>query len=421
MIREIPSKMAIALHCEAAMSQIELRHGIFLPPFHPNEENPTQCLERDLDLIVRLDKLGFQEAWIGENHSAGYEIISSPEIFIAFAAERTRHIRLGTGVVSLPYHHPMMTADRIVQLDHMTRGRVMFGAGPGLLASDAIMMGIDPMTQRDRMAEALDAILRLFKGEIVTEKTDWYTMEGTRLHLLPYTKPHPEVAVVSAITPSGGRLAGKYDLGMICVAATNPFGYDALASNWQIACDVAGEHGRKMDPARLRLVGPIHIAETREKAFHNARFGFERYLNYLNNNQRRFVVPDGQDPLEWFVENKFGVVGTPDDAIALIERLQSKQGEFGVFLQQAHNWADWEETKRSYELYARYVMPHFNRDNRPRAESYDWCTEHRDELSEKRSAAARAMFDKHEAEQRAARPSQEIPAMRRPPGGREAW
>src|SRR5207248_10533950 len=139
-----------------------------------------------------------------------------PGISTASAAERTRHIRLGTGVISLPYHHPMMTADRIVQLDHMTRGRVMFGAGPGLLASDAIMMGIDPMTQRDRMAEALDAILRLFKGEIVTEKTDWYTMDGTRLHLLPYTKPHPEVAVVIAVTSFGVRLAGNYVLSLIC-------------------------------------------------------------------------------------------------------------------------------------------------------------------------------------------------------------
>jgi limonene 1,2-monooxygenase len=395
------------------MSEINLRHGIFLPPFHPNEENPTQCLERDLDLIVHLDRLGFHEAWIGEHHSAGYEIISSPEIFIAFAAERTRHIRLGTGVISLPYHHPMMVADRIVQLDHMTRGRVMFGAGPGLLASDAIMMGIDPMTQRDRMAESLDAILRLFKGEIVTEQTDWYTMEGARLHLLPYTKPHPEVAVVSAVTPSGGRLAGKYDLSMICVAATNPFGYDALASNWQIACDIAAEHGRSMDPSRLRLVGPMHLAETRQKAFENARWGFERYLGYLNNNQPRFIVPNGEDPLEWFVENKYGVCGTPDDAIALIERLQAKQGEFGVFLQQAHNWADWEATKRSYELYARYVMPHFSKANAPREGSYQWCGDNRAEFGAKRQAAAKAMFDKHEAEQRA--------AVARPSRGREAW
>ena len=173
------------------MSLINLRHGIFLPPFHPNEENPTQCLERDLELMAWLDKLGFHEAWIGEHHSAGFEIISSPEIFIAFAAERTRNIRFGTGVVSLPYHHPMMVADRIVQLDHMTRGRVMFGAGPGLLAGDAIMMGIDPLTQRDRMAEAIDAILRLFRGEIVTEKTDWYTMEGAGCTCCPTPSPIP--------------------------------------------------------------------------------------------------------------------------------------------------------------------------------------------------------------------------------------
>jgi limonene 1,2-monooxygenase len=404
------------------MTEINLRHGIFLPPFHPNEEDPTQCLERDLELMQWLDRLGFHEAWIGEHHSAGYEIISSPEIFIAIAAERTRHIRFGTGVISLPYHHPMMVADRIVQLDHMTRGRIMFGAGPGLLASDAIMMGIDPITQRDRMAESLDAILRLFKGEIVTEKTDWYTMEGARLHLLPYTKPYPEVAVVSAVTPSGGRLAGKYDLGMICVAATNPFGFDALGSNWAIANDVAAQHGRTMDPKRLRLVGPMHIAETRAQAYENARFGFERYLGYLNNNQPRFIVPTGKDPLEWFVESRFGVCGTPDDAIALIERLQDKQGQFGAMLHQAHNWADFEQTKRSYELYARYVMPHFSKLNQARAASYQWCGDNRDEFSAKRNAAAKAMFDKHEAEQRQKRELAEAGAgIARPHRGREAW
>ena len=207
--------------------------------------------------------------------------------------------------------------------------------------------------------------------------------------------------MVSSNTPSGGRLAGKYDLGMICVAATNPFGYEALAANWQIASDVAAEHGRTMDPNRLRLVGPMHIAETREQAFANARWGFERYLGYANNNQPRFIVPKGEDPLEWFVENRYGVCGTPDDAIALIERLQDKQGAFGAFLHQAHNWADWEATKRSYELYARYVMPHFSRANAPRAASYQWCGDNRDEFSAKRQAAAKAMFDKHEAEQRA--------------------
>ena len=382
------------------MTGIDLRYGVFMAPFHQIRENPTLTLERDLELMQWLDRLGFHEAWVGEHHSAGWEIISSPELFIAVAAERTKSIRFGTGVISLPYHNPLMVANRIIQLDHHTRGRVMFGAGPGLLASDALMLGIDPSTQRDRMAEALDVILRLFRGEIVTEKTDWYTLVEARAHLLPYTKPHPEVAVASAVTPSGGRLAGKYDLGMICVAATNPFGYDALSANWSIANELAAEQGRTMDPTRLRLVGPMHIAETREKAMANVKYGFKPYLDYFNNNQPRFIVPEGHDPAEWFIENKFGIIGTPDDAIAMIERLYAKQGEFGVFLQQVHNWADWEATKRSYELYARYVMPHFSGDNRARVDSFNWCTANRDDLTDKRQSAARLMFEKHEAETR---------------------
>ena len=126
------------------------------------------------------------------------------------------------------------------------------------------------------------------------------------------------------------------------------------------------------------------------------------------------MVPTGQDPVEWFVENKFGVIGTPDDAIVLIERLYEKQGDFGVFLQQVHNWADFEETKRSYELYQRYVMPHFAGANWPRSESFDWCSAHRDELTEKRTSPARAMFEKHDAEQKDA-------MTVRPPKGKEAW
>ena len=399
------------------MPNIPLRHGAFLAPFHPMNENPAACMERDLELMQWLDRLGFHEAWIGEHHSAGWELISSPELFIAVAAERTKWIKFGTGVISLPYHNPLMTANRIIQLDHHTRGRVMFGAGPGLLASDALMLGIDPETQRDRMAEALDVILRFFKGEIVTEKTEWYNFVGARAHMLPYSHPHPEVAVVSSVTPSGGRLAGKYDLSMICVAATNPFGYDALAANWKIANDIAAEHGREMDRSRLRLVGPMHIAETREQAFKNVKYGFEPYLNYLNNNQPRFIVPQGQDAAEWFVENKFGVIGTPDDAIALIQRLYDKQGDFGVFLQQVHNWADFEETKRSYELYQRYVIPHFSKVNQPRIESFDWCANNRELLTEKRTSAAKAMFDKHEAEMKA----KQAEAMARPKDGKEAW
>src|SRR5580704_9418703 len=155
------------------MSTIQLRHGVFLAPLHPVDENPHLLMHRDLELMEWLDRLGFDEAWIGEHHSAGFETIASPELFIATAVERT-------GVISLPYHSPLMVANRVVQLDHQSRGRVMFGFGPGLLVSDAEMLGIDPNTQRDRMAQALDVILRLLNGETVTEKTDWYNLVNAR-------------------------------------------------------------------------------------------------------------------------------------------------------------------------------------------------------------------------------------------------
>src|ERR1051325_9635253 len=138
-----------------------MRFGIFLAPFHRYYENPTLSLERDLRLIELLDERGYDEAWIGEHHSAGWETIASPEVFIAMAAQRTRQIKLGTGVVSLPYHHPLILADRMVQLDHMTRGRAMLGVGPGALSSDAYMLGIPAETQRVRMDESLGAIMRL--------------------------------------------------------------------------------------------------------------------------------------------------------------------------------------------------------------------------------------------------------------------
>lgn len=390
------------------MTQITLRHGIFMAPFHPVDEDPTMALQHDLELVEWLDKLGYEEAWFGEHHSAGFEIISSPELFIAAAAERTKRIRLGTGVISLPYHQPLMVANRILQLDHMTRGRVMFGAGMGLLPSDASMLGIDPSTQRDRMAQALDVILRLFKGETVTEKTDWYTLNNARTHLQPYTKPYPEVAVASAVTPSGGRLAGKYDLSMLCLTATQVQGMDSLEFNWRTANEISMEvRGRPMDANCLRLVGPMHIAETREKALANVQFGIYKWMDYfdrinlLNGDAPPAQVPVVTDPIQAMIAAGGAIIGTPADAIAQIELLQKKQGEFGCFLQLAHNWADVEATKKSYELYQRFVAPHFRKANVNRVASLDWVTSERERLSGGARNAAKEMFSKHAAEQAA--------------------
>ncbi len=375
---------------------IKLRNGIFLAPFHPIDEDPTLCIQRDLELIDHLDKLGYDEAWIGEHHSAGFEIIASPELFIAAAAERTKRIRLGSGVISLPYHNPLMAANRVIQLDHQTKGRFMFGVGPGLLPSDAFAMGIDPSTQRDRMVESIEIILRLFNGERVTHKSEWFTLVDATCQLRPYTWPHPEVAVASSVTPSGGKLAGKHGFGMLCVAATQEGGYDALGINWKVANDVAAENGRKMDPEKLRLVGPVHIAETRAEAYKNVEFGIRKWQDYFSGIS---AVAGRQGMENQTIEDlaKSGqiVVGTPDDAIAQIRRLQAKQGEFGVFLQLAHNWANFENTKKSYELWQRHVTPVINNANTKRDEAFNWARDNK----EKFIGAAMATIVKHNEEQ----------------------
>src|SRR4051794_22822027 len=165
--------------------------GVFLAPYHPVGDSPLVTFRRDLEIIQRCDELGFDEAWVGEHHSAAWENIADPALMIAAAGERTKYIRLGSGVVSLPYHHPMMVADRFVQLDYMTNGRAMLGVGPGALISDATMMGIDPLTQRGRMDESLGVIIRLMCGEVVTHVSDWFELHDAQLQLLPLNGSMP--------------------------------------------------------------------------------------------------------------------------------------------------------------------------------------------------------------------------------------
>jgi limonene 1,2-monooxygenase len=371
-----------------------MRHGIFLPPFHTIQQNATLGLQRDFELLHVMDDLGFDEAWIGEHHSGGWEPISSPEVFIAGAAERTRRLKFGTGVISLPYHNPFNVATRIVQLDHQTRGRVMFGFGPGLLASDAHMLGVEPEQTRSRMAQSLDVIVRLLHGEVVTEQTDWYNLRDARLHLLPFTRPTPELAVASVITPSGAQVAGKYDTAMLCLAAGEEEGFKVLDTNWGIAEKVAADCGRSMDRSRVRIVMGMHLADTVEKARENIRFAISPFIDYINNNLPRHFVPEAQDVVDWVIEHKFGgaVVGTPDLAIERIERVMEKQPGFGTVLINGFNWADHHETVRSMELYADYVIPYFERQHVARQSSYDWITERQAGFAEKRVRAVEQAF-----------------------------
>jgi len=341
-----------------------MKFGIFMAPFHWLGENPTLAIERDLETVEWLDYLGFDEAWIGEHHSAGWENIASPEIFIAAAAERTKHIRLGTGVTSLPYHHPMMVANRMVQLDHMTRGRVNLGVGPGALVSDAYMLGIDPTTQRQRMDESLGVIKRLLtETEPITHESDWFTLRDARLHLRPYTKPHFPISAAAAQSPSGMVLAGKHGLGVLSVSVVRGGAYARnMKDFWKIAEDTAKEYGNVMDRNEWRLVVHVHLAESKKEAMAQARERAGAYQReYFENTlgfQASFDGPQNQI-IESMVENGAWCVGTPDDLVEQIHRLDESSGGFGGLMIQATEWGTREQVKHSYELIARYVMPQF--------------------------------------------------------------
>jgi limonene 1,2-monooxygenase len=342
-----------------------LGFGAFLAPHHPIGEHPMLQFRRDLALVEHLDNLGYDEFWCGEHHSSGWEMIASPEMFLAAAGERTKRIKLATGVVSLPYHHPFNVAQRMVQLDYMTGGRAIFGSGPGALPSDAHTLGIDPMLLRDRQDEAIGVIRRLMRGERLTIKSDWFTLQDAKLQLLPLQEEMP-FAVASQISPSGMTLAGKHGIGIISIGSLSEEGLNALPTQWGFAEAAAAEHGQTVDRKNWRVLLSWHIAETREKARAEARDGLLRHHNeYITATLQRpgakpFKDPDEAVDKTSFVPGAVATIGTPDDLVERIKSVLEISGGFGTVVGFVHDWANPENTMRSWDMVARYVVPQIN-------------------------------------------------------------
>ncbi len=377
-----------------------MKFGAFLAPHHPIGENPTLQMRNDIAFAAQLDGLGYDEFWIGEHHSTGWEMIASPEMFLAAVGEHTQRIRLGTGVISLPYHHPFNVAQRIVQLDHMTRGRVIFGTGPGALPSDAYTLGIDPMTQRDRQDEAIGVIKALLAGERISHQSDWFTLQDARLQLFPLQDELPMVTA-SSISPSGMTLAGKYGLGVISIGSNSDAGLAALPIQWGFAEQAAAKSGKIIDRANWRVLMSWHIAETREEARAQAGAGLMHWHNeYVVGTLMRpgalaFASADQAVDETAFVDGAAAVIGTPDDLVAAIRKLAASAGGFGTVLGFAHDWANRENTTRSWDLVARYVIPEVNGMLEGYRTSRQYVVEHRD-VFERAGQAVLAKIMSHE-------------------------
>ncbi|MET9201247.1 LLM class flavin-dependent oxidoreductase [Gordonia sp. NPDC003585] len=382
-----------------------LKFGTFLAPIHKPGQNPTLLLQRDLEMVTRLEELGYDEAWFGEHHSAGSEIYASPEIMIAAAGERTSRIKLGTGVTSVSYHNPLWAAERMVMLDHLTRGRVMFGLGPGSLPTDAAMLGLSQIDTRELLAENTDIIMRLLRGETVSAKTRTHELYDARIQMAPYSDPLFDVAVAAIASPTGARLAGRNGVGLLSIAATlTADGFSALQHHWGMLEEFAAQAGRsdEVDRSQWRLVGPFHIAETVEQAYRDVEHGIEHWFNYLQHvaafPQMDVRGTDKTEMIDFINTSGIGVIGTAEQAREQVQRLVDQSGGFGTLLIQGHDWANPAATLRSYELFALDVMPFFQGQAQPMIDAAERAEAVREGQAAEHRKAVEHMTNKYQAE-----------------------
>jgi len=376
----------------------KLRFGIFMPPFNaPATQNATSSLQRNVDTIRLLDDLGYEEAWVGEHHSGGTEIIAEPIQFMCYVGALTKHIKLGPGVVSVPYHNPLWVADRIILADHLLRGRVMFGMGPGSLPTDATMIGLEPKQLRPSLDHDAGIIIDLIKGKMVTVKTDRYTLQDAQCQLAPYSDF--DICVAASTSPAGSMLAGRHGLGLLSLGALMREDMNLMHLHWNRAEAEAEKAKQKVNREKWRLVGFMHLAETRKQAIEDVKYGLQHFVRYT---QEVLALPTlrvsgktFEEQLAWFTEGGAAIIGTPDDAIAHIKKLEEQSGGFGCYLMVANDFASWEATRKHYELFARYVAPCFQPSQERLLASERYAISRHAELDEKNGAAIQAWTDQH--------------------------
>lgn len=348
-------------------------------PVHPPQRSTAAAYDYDLRQFVHADQLGFAEAWIGEHFTSQWENIPAPDLFIAHALAHTKTIRFGTGVVLLPFHNPVHVALRIAQLDHLARGRLLFGVGSGGIAADRVMFGLDQVNVDFRVLvrEALDVILRVWQGEPFTYEGEIFKVRTPELRddirtgvlMRPYQQPHPPIAVAGVNRGSDGlTLAGAR--GYIPMSS-NFLHAETLVDHWQTVERGAAQAGRAARRSDWRIARDIYVAETTEQARRDVLESgigraFEQYMLPLVRSGGRGLgafkphpdaMPDEAVTIDYLLDNIW-IVGSPEECAAKLRRLHEAVGGFGTVLMIAHDWMpDDEKWFRSAELFARKVMP----------------------------------------------------------------
>lgn len=343
-----------------------MKFSFFMMPIHQPSENPSLAFERDISLIHLADELGFDEFFIGEHHSGGWETMPVPEMALAMAAVKAHRIRLGTSVTALPYHHPFHIAERIAFLDHLTRGRAILGVGRSSLVTDNKLFKLPREKLYGMMNESIDVIVRLLESpDPISHHGQYWQFDDMRLQLRSYQQPRLPLAIATAGTPHSLELAGRHGMIVMSQAGKNRRGHGTLSEQWAAVEAGAAKHGATQSRDNWRLVTCVYLAETAEQAWADIEDGIMRETDYFSTVGLKFMYesypdqPFGEFTPQSVADRRQWIIGTPDDAIAWIERMVQETGGFGGLMITAHEWAGSEQLRRSIELFARYVMPHF--------------------------------------------------------------
>ncbi|MBM3487471.1 MAG: LLM class flavin-dependent oxidoreductase [Alphaproteobacteria bacterium] len=346
-----------------------MKFSFFMMPIHHPTENPALAFQRDIEMIHLADALDFDEFMIGEHHSGGWETMPCPEMALAMAAAKAHRIRLGTSVVNLPFHHPFHVAERIAFLDHLTRGRAILGVGPSNLSTDKRLFNTPQDKLYPMMFEALEIIIKLLEtADPFDHDGAFWSFRDLRLQLRSYQAPRLPIAIASSTgSPQILEMAGRHDMILMSgVGKNRPTNH---ADNWTIVERAAAKAGKTARRENWRIANYFYLAETREEAWADVSASIMRDAEYFSAIGLKMIYEayPGQPYSEFTprscADRRDWVIGTPDDAIAWIEQKNRETGGIGGIMLTTHEWVEPVKMRRSIELFARYVMPHFRGHN----------------------------------------------------------
>ncbi len=358
-----------------------MKLGFFTMPIHPVGRKLNETLKEDRELALFAEELGFVEGFFGEHITDAAETITSSLIFVAWLLHETKTIKLGSGTINMPNHHPVRVAAEVAMVDHLAEGRFIMGISPGGLLSDAEVFGNLDKDRTAMFVEAIDHVLAIWAGEppytrrgehwsISTEKTLIPELGQGFIHK-PYQRPHPPI-VVTAVAPFSKGVTEAAARGWEPISA-NFLLPQWVKSHWPRYVEGCERAGRPAEPQNWRVAKSIFVADDHEIAKRYATSRDGPYHGYYNALATKLIrsgranlfkadqnAPDSSVTVEQVVDDLV-IWGTPEKVTEELLAFRETTGDFGTLLYAGHDWADKKLAKRSMELMAEKVMPAVNR------------------------------------------------------------